>query len=489
MTIIVSLISSLIHEIVAEIPILQMQLVPEDREGLESFTSQQSSIIASLSLIGGFDSRPRLGGLVTLDSGFKGVISRIDSRGKIFAQMLDSNETKKVALTAILNSRPEPRTNFHLEKFLLHEDSVRVATSLFNLLSQDFKIDKDKWKIVTDNSSDCINMALLRQQQLRLSIIKAVQVFFTNQNVLRHILKQPLTFVNSNLETSESSEAMASSGLKKEASLLQRLLSKATHPSPIRAVFNLDELEAASLAVCQYLASAAAAKRNNSSGGFPQPQQPQKEATPSLASTILETGEFIPPAANRSVTAKDLKRRSNKKQQPQPPRSQSPPPTGNVQTLMEMGFPRKAVEQACKALGGLGNMNPSPESIVGWLLEHQDQVDLDMTSSSLRTAEEDSEINNETSENSGDESDTDSVSDSFEDIDASGASEAFANGNVTNAIPMPEIYKKRSDFVTNDDYALYVRTHVQAGMTVKCCRTYEEVHEGDVGKVVKVSVI
>ena len=48
---------SLIHEIVAEIPILQMQLVPEDREGLESFTSQQSAIVASLSFIGGFDPR------------------------------------------------------------------------------------------------------------------------------------------------------------------------------------------------------------------------------------------------------------------------------------------------------------------------------------------------------------------------------------------------------------------------------------------------
>ena len=76
-----------------------------------------------------------------------------------------------------------------------------------------------------------------------------------------------------------------------------------------------------------------------------------------------------------------------------------------------------------------------------------------------------------------DTTDTESVSDSFEDIDASGASEAVAIGNPT-AIPHPEIYKKRTDFVNKDDYALYVRTHIQVGMTVKCCRTYEEVHEG-----------
>lgn len=41
---------------------------------------------------------------------------------------------------------------------------------------------------------------------------------------------------------------------------------------------------------------------------------------------------------------------------------------------MEMGFPRKAVEHAAKVLGGIGEMTTSPESIVGWLLEHQSVV-------------------------------------------------------------------------------------------------------------------
>ena len=140
---------------------------------------------------------------------------------------------------------------------------------------------------------------------------------------------------------------------------------------------------------------------------------------------------------------------------------------------MEMGFPRKAVEQAVKALGALGNMNPSPESIVGWLLEHQDQVDFEAIIAEQYDENDD-----------GDTSDSESsISDSFEDIDASGASEAIAMG--TMCLPPPEIFKRRSDFVSNDDYALYVRGHIQVGMTVKCCRTYEEVHDGDIGKVVK----
>ena len=64
---------------VAEIPILQMQLTPDDSQ-LESFTSQQSAILASLSLMGGFDPRPRLGGQVVLDLNCKGVICKLDNR-------------------------------------------------------------------------------------------------------------------------------------------------------------------------------------------------------------------------------------------------------------------------------------------------------------------------------------------------------------------------------------------------------------------------
>ena len=48
------------------------------------------------------------------------------------------------------------------------------------------------------------------------------------------------------------------------------------------------------------------------------------------------------------------------------------------------------------------------------------------------------------------------------------------------------LYKKRGDFMNHDDYAVYVRDNIQVGMMVRCCRTYEEVHEGDIGKVIKV---
>jgi E3 ubiquitin-protein ligase HERC2 len=47
-------------------------------------------------------------------------------------------------------------------------------------------------------------------------------------------------------------------------------------------------------------------------------------------------------------------------------------------------------------------------------------------------------------------------------------------------------YNQRSDFLSNDEYAMYVRDNIVDGMLVRCCKTYEEVHEGDVGRVLKV---
>lgn len=57
---------------------------------------------------------------------------------------------------------------------------------------------------------------------------------------------------------------------------------------------------------------------------------------------------------------------------------------------------------------------------------------------------------------------------------------------ITQQSPVVEVYRKRLEFTSNDEYAMYVRDHIAPGMTVRCCRTYEEVYEGDVGRVVRV---
>lgn len=42
-------------------------------------------------------------------------------------------------------------------------------------------------------------------------------------------------------------------GNKREVLLIQKLLAKTTNPSPMKAMFSVEELEAAALAVSQYL--------------------------------------------------------------------------------------------------------------------------------------------------------------------------------------------------------------------------------------------
>lgn len=109
---------------------------------------------------------------------------------------------------------------------------------------------------------------------------------------------------------------------------------------------------------------------------------------------------------------------------------------------------------------------PSPEAIVSWLLEHEDQVPYVSDDESITSLDNCSE--------------SDSFSDDLYDGEASGS---------LREITPNTTYLCRGDFTNNDDYALYIRNRIEPRMWVRCCRTYEEVHEGDLGRVVEVSVL
>ena len=66
---------------------------------------------------------------------------------------------------------------------------------------------------------------MLRQQQIRLGLLKAARVLFSRQENLRQIMGHPM----------EEEEH--------QYSLFQQLLGAATRPSPIKAMFGRDELE------------------------------------------------------------------------------------------------------------------------------------------------------------------------------------------------------------------------------------------------------
>ena len=59
-----------------------------------------------------------------------------------FQQLLGSNELRKLPLQQLRRQDDRP---FRLDKFVRSEDAVRVATSLFALVAQDFRIDRDRW--------------------------------------------------------------------------------------------------------------------------------------------------------------------------------------------------------------------------------------------------------------------------------------------------------------------------------------------------------
>ena len=49
-----------------------------------------------------------------------------------------------------------------------------------------------------------------------------------------------------------------------------------------------------------------------------------------------------------------------------------------------------------------------------------------------------------------------------------------------------KVFKTRADYSNLDDYARYVKANISVGMTVRCCESFEEVKQGDLGTVLKV---
>lgn len=109
---------------------------------------------------------------------------------------------------------------------------------------------------------------------------------------------------------------------------------------------------------------------------------------------------------------------------------------------------------------GATEVDPSAERLVAWLLENPNVP--------LSTSDTISSFDGL--------SDTDSISEEMDDGNTS-------YNERTTASPC---FNQRSDFLSNDEYAFYVRDNIQVGMMVRCCKTYEEVHEGDVGRVLKI---
>ncbi|XP_052719637.1 E3 ubiquitin-protein ligase HERC2-like [Crassostrea angulata] len=438
-------------------------------------------VLACLAVIGGVDNRARLGGRVEHEEMGYGTIARITSKGKIHVQFEDGS-LMGCRLTELTVANDQ---EFCVSKLDMTPDVIKMWSAIVGYTATGLKMEKDFPKdrpLVSSTASlesehttaSGVDVRELRKQQLKLGLLRASRVLLSCQPHLRQILSgispvdQGLSEVEAGVE--EVSEEDPESESSPANTILQLLMSIATQPSPIKAVFSREELEGAALSVAQYLTATS-----------------QLEVDDSESSESESDNEQVPPVRPQAEVPSNINRNKPKKVRSAEQRNHHEPQEHVdpvVTQLMEMGFPKKNVKFALKAISSSTLVpnpeHPSIEALVGWLIEHP-QI-------SAR------ELNNSDSDSEDYSTDSDASSeDIVEENSFDASAEVAAYTNITNdapEIPPPpaatqQSYKKRADFLSNDEYAMYVRDTIQPNMSVRCCRTYEEVHEGDIGKVVK----
>ncbi|XP_020707195.2 E3 ubiquitin-protein ligase HERC2 isoform X3 [Athalia rosae] len=387
-------------------PLFHIQM--NENDGENSLAIQQT-VIASLSVIGGLDNKPRIGGLVDIE-GQIGTICKITQHSKLLVQIHESGQQKKVMLSAIKSINEQ----FHLDRMIMTESLLMTWA---NLLLGHCAIDRRPG--ASPVIAGVINASVLRTQQQQLAALNAGKALLTHQSLLRRVLKCAIA-------ENEDDQTV----------LLQEMLIRATKPQPLKPIFSREELEAAALAVSQYLASELKHSPILLTGLASDPTTPTSEC--SLASLTSSQQKHCKGGGKKNY----------------------PCPSPLVTQLVEMGFHKKSAELAIKSLS-IAEANITPETVVGWLLENPDTTC----------------------------SDTETVSsaDVLSDSDGSTSEEVedTTSAHETGAVP-PQAYMQRADFLSVDEYAIYIRDNVTAGMFVRCCKRYEEVAYGDVGQVVKI---
>ncbi|XP_050578084.1 E3 ubiquitin-protein ligase HERC2 [Bombus affinis] len=268
-------------------------------------------------------------------------------------------------------------------------------------------------------------------------------------------------------------------GRTRRTTLFQEMLIRATRPQPLKPIFKLKELEEAALAVSQYLASelrhspiqgttttmtTTAATAGPGIGVGTASTCGLASASASASGTAMPTtaGPFSEPDSPASDCSLVSLTSSQRKHCRSSGRKSPPPMSPLVAQLTEMGFPKRSVEFAIKSLSTAVGLITA-ESVVAWLLENPDAALSD--SETLSSVYGLSDPEDSTSEN----------------ID-----ESPSTHDAVSSSMIPPNYMKRSDFLSVDEYAIYVRDNLIPGMLVRCCKSYEEVEYGDVGQVIKI---
>lgn len=186
-------------------------------------------------------------------------------------------------------------------------------------------------------------MADLRKQQIKLGMLRAGRVLLQHQNFLRKILTQVTLpeLQHAEVDTSTSDDDYSPDTGESPNTILQQFLMSATQPSPLKALFGRDELEAACLSVCQYLTASRDCFEEEIDESDSDSEVAQYQAPLPAPPVVPPVNPAVPTVLGKSKLKKI--------------RPSLPPPLPEVTRIMEMGFQRRQVEFAIRSLGKTQN--------------------------------------------------------------------------------------------------------------------------------------
>ncbi|CAK1599489.1 unnamed protein product [Parnassius mnemosyne] len=282
-------------------------------------------IAGALGVVGGVEWRIRLGQKVTAGSPPRNaIVTQLSQRAKV-TLIHDDNSVSKVELNSVRSAECE-----RLAQALGGgESALRVCAALLGAAPSALPLHPHHLPAEID-------VYALRRQQMELLMLCAARGLLTTRTRLRKVLMQPP-------DNGGTMERGGSTGT--EGTLLRRLLSLATRPSPLAAAYSPRDLATAAIAIAHQLAAHVAGdeKDVDSPPDFP----------------IIDKSNMMqvsmgPSTSTASLSRKDLNTWANSSQ---------------VQQVIEMGFSRHAVYGAIQTLGG--NTIPTVEALVAYLLEQQ----------------------------------------------------------------------------------------------------------------------
>ncbi|KAF2350916.1 CPH domain [Trinorchestia longiramus] len=449
----------------------------EEVGGGADLSETGGAVGAVLSLVGGVDDKPRVGGDVTLtEDGYSDGATGTISGFKRHRAVVQPHGCVAPLLLPLSHLHPVPSMPLALERGDLVSECPAVWAALLSLAA-------DHTRTLHVTQRPALSPTWLRVQQVLPTVCLLVQ-----PSLLRLLLLQPcsassslaVNSINSVRSPPEDDEVSFSG----PNVLLQRIVAASTLPSPVKAVYKPQDIQAAALALVEHLTELCTRPTDHSCGlAHPFSSSPPSPPSPFTNPRAQYPAAPPPPvlAHTPAVSASCKDNTYRKEMASVGVGGPTGGPSPLMRQLVEMGFPEAAIESALATLGAEAGV----EALVAWLIENAQPCAKPRPQTTRRVSTGAASV--VASVGAGErrrdyrgtasalDSDADSLTDEFTDDPPSGAEAC-----------RPQQPRRRSDFSSGDEYAQWLRAHLQVGATVRCCRSYEEVHAGDVGSVVRV---